>query len=251
MVMYEYPELRPESTLARLDHFADRCRPRLLPGMSVADCAAQLGGFLFGELGFNGDLKSFNDPRNSFLNEVLERRLGIPISLSVVYVEVARRLDLPAYGISFPGHFLVGVDCGDSTLVLDAFAQGRVLDRLELVRRLQHFTKDQQERFDLDELLKPASNREILLRMLRNLKTNYLSAEDYPRALQIVNLALCVRGDAAEEIRDRAFIHDRLEWIHAAIADYQAYLMLSPASSDTGFVQSRLADLRHSAQRLH
>ncbi|MBI2993392.1 MAG: tetratricopeptide repeat protein [Gammaproteobacteria bacterium] len=247
----EYPGLDPAPHLQRLDALAEQCRARLAPDSAPAEVISAVNRFLFEELGFHGDLETFNDPRNSFLNDVLERRQGIPISLSLVYIEIGRRLGLPVRGVSFPGHFLVKVEWGGERLVLDPFAGGRTLERGELERRLEHFSSERRAGWDLERLLAAASRKEILARMIRNLKSIYLNREDYPRALDAVNLILRIFPDAASELRDRAHVHDQMNSLRAAIQDYEQYLMLSPGSGDEQYICTRLADLKHSLSRLH
>jgi regulator of sirC expression with transglutaminase-like and TPR domain len=243
----EYPDLDPEQYLDRLDVLAGQCLARLGAARSPADVVPVLNDYLFGELGFRGDLATFNDPRNSYLNEVLDRRLGIPITLSVLYIEVGSRLGLGVQGISFPGHFLVRVDHG-SGFVVDPFSNGRVLDRSELQRRLDGIGGGD---WHLDQLLHPASRREIIARMQRNLKMIYIEREDFARALESVNLILEVLPESGVEFRDRALVHERMECVRAAIADYEQYLFLAPDAADAGRVQARLVDLKSSAVRLH
>jgi regulator of sirC expression with transglutaminase-like and TPR domain len=245
----EYPEMEPSLYMQRLDRLADQCRERLGPSPSASDVIAGLNDYLFGEMGFRGDLQTFNDPRNSFLNEVLDRRLGIPITLSLLYMEIGTRLGLYVEGISFPGHFLVRVVNAGGGIVLDPFGGGRALNRTELERRLDNIRG--RRRWRLDELLLPASRRDIIARMLRNLKTIYLEQEDFPRALESVNLILEVFPALPGELRDRAQVHERMECVRAAIADYEQYLFLAPGADDAGYVQARLLELKDSAVRLH
>ena len=247
----EYPELDPVPYLRRLDDLAGQCRARLAGDDAPAAIIPVLNRFLFEELGFRGDLETFNDPRNSFLNDVLDRRQGIPISLSLIYMEIGRRIGLPVQGVSFPGHFVVKVDSGGARIVLDPFAAGRTLDRRELERRLDDLSSRKRSDWDMERLLATASNKGILARMIRNLKGIYLNREDWPRALDAVNLILRIFPDAASEIRDRAHVHDQMDSLRAAIQDYEQYLMLSPGSSDEQFVCVRLADLKHALARLH
>jgi regulator of sirC expression with transglutaminase-like and TPR domain len=246
----EYPELDVPYYLRRLDFLAEECRARTADVTFAPAMVARINEYLFGELGFKGDLENFTDPRNSYLNEVLDRRVGIPISLSVVFMEVARRLGLQVHGVSFPGHFLVRVECTGGILILDPFAGGKPLDTAELERRRMRVSFAGLAP-PLDELLRPATRRAILARMLRNLKSIYMEKEDWPRALRIVNMMLAVTPMAPSEIRDRAYIHDQMDYLRAAVEDYQQYLVLSPGSSDFELVQTRLADLRRCIERLH
>jgi len=243
----EYPDLDPAHYLHRLDFLAGQCGARLGPGPSAADVVARLNGYLFGEAGFRGDLSTFNDPRNSYLNEVLDRRQGIPITLSLLYMEIGARLGLRIEGISFPGHFLVRAAHG-SGIVLDPFDGGRSVDRVELQRRLDGVGGAHR---NLDDLLQAASRRDIIARMLRNLKAIHMEREDFARALGTVNLILEVFPAVPAEVRDRARLHEQLECARAAVADYEHYLFLAPEAADTGAVHARLVELKGSAHRLH
>ena len=246
----EYPELDLNACLQQVDDIATVCRGRLGRSPDPARTLTTLGEYLFQDLGFKGDLQTFNDPRNSFLNEVLKRRCGIPITLSVLYMEVGRRLGLPVHGISFPGHFLVKVEVDGVDRIIDPFSGGAGLDHAELERRLEHVATPK-EKWNLEQLLMPASKREILARMLRNLKNIYVNSEDYTRALRIQDLLLDVLPDVPQEIRDRALLHDKLDHLRAAVADYQMYLLMAPDSEDSTRVQGRVSELRQSLQRLH
>lgn len=246
----EYPELDLNACLQQVDDMATVCRGRLGRSPDPARTLTTLGEYLFQDLGFKGDLQTFNDPRNSFLNEVLKRRCGIPITLSVLYMEVGRRLGLPVHGISFPGHFLVKVEVDGVDRIIDPFSGGAGLDHAELERRLEHVATPK-EKWNLEQLLMPASKREILARMLRNLKNIYVNSEDYTRALRIQDLLLDVLPDVPQEIRDRALLHDKLDHLRAAVADYQMYLLMAPDSEDSTRVQGRVSELRQSLQRLH
>ena len=246
----EYPELDLNACLQQVDDMATVCRGRLGRSPDPARTLKSLGEYLFQDLGFKGDLQTFNDPRNSFLNEVLKRRCGIPITLSVLYMEVGRRLGLPVHGISFPGHFLVKVEVDGVDRIIDPFSGGAGLDHAELERRLEHVATPK-EKWNLEQLLMPASKREILARMLRNLKNIYVNSEDYTRALRIQDLLLDVLPDVPQEIRDRALLHDKLDHLRAAVADYQMYLLMAPDSEDSTRVQGRVSELRQSLQRLH
>lgn len=246
----EYPDLDIGACLQQLDDMASVCRGRLGPSPGHVRTLATLGEFLFHDLGFQGDLQTFTDPRNSFLNDVLQRRRGIPITLSLVYLEVGRRLGLPVQGVSFPGHFLVRVDVDGVERILDPFSAGAILDYAELKRRLENVSAPQQP-WDLQRVLAPASNREIITRMLRNLKNIYVNGEDYQRALRILDLILMVVPEAPHEVRDRALLHDKLDHLRAAVEDYQHYLVLAPDSEDSVRVQDRVSALRRFLQRLH
>lgn len=246
----EYPELDIPAYRSRLDSMVRELRARARACRTASDRIDALNRYLFEDQGFTGNLSRFNDPRNSYLNEVLDRKLGIPISLSIIYMELGRRIGLDVRGIAFPGHFLVKI-VAESETVLDPFSGGLVLDREELYERLSHFPPDYRNEQNLEHLLAPAMHRDILLRVLRNLKNIYFEAEDYEHALKMVSFMLILAPDSIGEIRDRAFLYDQLDCFHAAVEDYHRYLVLSPEADDTSYVQSRLTDLKQSAGRLH
>jgi regulator of sirC expression with transglutaminase-like and TPR domain len=248
----EYPELDTTAYLDRLALMAGELRERAAGYTDPIDIIEIINEYLFDELGFSGNLTRFNDPRNSFLNDVLDRKTGIPLTLSLVYMELGNRIGLTVRGISFPGHFLVKVVCEDNDdLVLDPFSRGLILDDHELEGRLEHFSQARRSGWQLQKLLEPAGSRDILLRLLRNLKNIYFEAEDFEHALEMVNFMLVLAPSDLGEIRDRAYIHDQLDCFRAAIDDYHHYLMLSPEAHDASYIQSRLADLKQSAERLH
>jgi regulator of sirC expression with transglutaminase-like and TPR domain len=181
---WEYGYLDVDHYLARLDDLARSVRRSLddKPADALAPIRA-LNQVLFDDLGFCGNGDDYYDPRNSFLNEVIDRRLGIPISLSVIYIEVARRLGVAVKGVGFPGHFLLRYDCDGATAIIDPFGQGRTLDLSDLEAMLAHAAPDL--KLDAD-MLSPASKRQILLRMLTNLAGIYDTRDDVLRCLEVV-----------------------------------------------------------------
>jgi regulator of sirC expression with transglutaminase-like and TPR domain len=204
----EYPELDISAYLNRLDKLAERVRrieARLQVGLIEA-----LRIVLAEEQGFHGNREHYADPRNSFLNEVLDRKTGIPITLSLVYIEVARRLGLEAHGIGFPGHFLAQIRSGDQTVVIDAFHGGRVLAMEECEILLAKMTSNRVT-FS-PELLLPASWRTVAYRLLANLKNIYIQQPaELQRALGVVDRMLLVQPGSQADVRDRGLIQFQLE----------------------------------------
>jgi regulator of sirC expression with transglutaminase-like and TPR domain len=242
----EYPGLAVRDYLARIDAMAATLRTRLRADIATADKILALNHYLFEELGFSGNDGDFNDPRNSFLNDVLDRRLGIPISLSVLYIEIGRRIGIGLQGVSFPGHFLVKCALRGGTAVLDPFHRGRSLGVDELQQRLRAAGAPVAvDDAILGHLLSAASSREILGRMLRNLKAVYAGKGDWLRALSACERAIALRpADAGEEYRDRADIYLRLECFRAALGDLHTYLRQCPGAEDAPAVRSRIAELQ-------
>lgn len=244
----EYPGLDVTGYLERLDELAATLRARL-EDLRAPALVGALNQLLFTELGFRGNADDYYDPRNSFLNDVLDRRLGIPITLSVVYMEVGRRAGLDVEGVGLPGHFIVRVTGGPGALLVDPFHAGRVLTESECQKRLDRIYAG---RMTLEpELLAPCTRKAILARLLRNLKTIYVKAEDYPRALSIVELLQLLCPDLPEEIRDRGLIHAALDCYALAAQDLEAYVARVPESPETLALRQKIEEMRRQAARLN
>jgi len=189
----EYPQLADADYEAQLRRFTRRLRKVVTTDQAPAAQLRSLNDFLFDELGFSGDDQDYYDPRNSYLNDVLDRRLGNPISLAVVQMELARRLGVTLQGVSFPGHFLVRLPLDEGIVVLDPFQKGRSLDAAELRRRARtHLDTQDIDDQRLARMLEPASHRAILSRMLRNLKGVYCEREQWDKALRCCDRLLTV-----------------------------------------------------------
>jgi len=242
----EYPTLDVARYLARFDELATAARGVVHSGMEAAEQITRLNHFLFVEHGFTGNNRHFYDARNSYLNEVLDRHTGIPITLSLVYCEVAQRLGLPVYGVSFPGHFLAKY-AGRPEIIIDPFF-GRVIDTVECAERLTGIYGPD-ARFNR-RLLRPANAREILVRMLSNLKQIYVDKKDLARALACVDRILLLTPDAPRELRDRGILYERLECFSAALRDFQRYLRLAPDDDAAGTIRAALPALQRQAAQL-
>jgi len=215
-------------------------RARLGPEAAPERQIATLNALLFGEEGFRGNSAHYYDPRNSYLNEVLERRLGIPITLALVYVEVGRRAHLPLRGVGFPAHFLVAYEA-EPRLLIDAFDCGRLLSETDCQRQLW-------DTFGSSGRLEPAhlaasSNRQILARLITNLKVAYERAGDLHRAVRASEQLSVVQPTAAE-LRDRGQLRFRLADFAGASADLDQYLAFEPAAADAEAVRRQLALIR-------
>jgi len=247
----EYPGLDIAACVAKLDAMAATVRGRLAADALAEQKVAALNWHLFGELRFCGNADAYYDPRNSYLNEVLERRTGIPITLSIVYLEVGRRLGLQVQGVSFPGHFLVQLRLKRGQLLLDPFTGGEPCSESELRTRLgQALPSDRRGKLDLDRYLEPAAPREIVARVLRNLKGIYLKRGAFNRALAVMHRMLLVVPESAEELRDRGLVHAELECFRPALADLQNYLRRRPDAADASDIHARVVELREAASRL-
>jgi regulator of sirC expression with transglutaminase-like and TPR domain len=198
--------------------------------------------FLFDELGFKGNVDQYDDPRNSYLDDVLERKLGIPLTLSILVIEVARRAGLPAEGVGLPGHFIVRIEESERRLLIDPFHGGHIItveDCKDLVVR----TTGRASLFRKDSL-DAATPRAMLTRLLLNLKRIHLAQGDYIRALAVVERLLVVAAGDAKEIRDRGLLLAHLGQSGAAVQDLESYLALAPGASDVDSVRGRLAWIR-------
>ena len=239
----EFPDLDPRSYEAMVSQHVDQLRPRLEEIEAWPMRMMAINQYLFDELGYAGNHDEYYEPRNSYLNEVFERRLGIPISLALVQIEVARRLGMPLDGVSFPGHFLVRLPVEDGMLVMDPFNRGRPLDADELRERVQpHLAGDSIDDQALHDILNPASHRAILVRMLRNLHAVYAEREDWARAVRCADRILKLVPDNPDALRDRGQGYLQLEHRHGARADLGRYLMLNPDAADARAARELLVE---------
>jgi len=235
----EHPEIDVAAYLRQLDALAAAVRARLPESPAPTEIIQELNAQLFREEGLSGNESEYYDPRNSFLNEVLDRRRGIPITLSVVYLEVGRRLGLSLVGVGFPGHFLVKYASADGDLVLDPFSGGISLSHEELEQRLRRmYGEGNPFLSQIPQLLTATSKKEILVRMLRNLKGIYLQQSDFARALAVLDRILLVAPDLAMEIRDRGAVHQRLGHLQAAVQDFRRYVQMAPNAEDSETIRT-------------
>jgi regulator of sirC expression with transglutaminase-like and TPR domain len=231
----EYPRLDPEPYLARLDAMGDAARRAVAQYVSDTGDTSAHGGikalneYLFGHLRFTGNRDQYEDPRNSCLNEVLERRTGIPLTLSIVYMEVARRAGLYADGVNFPGHFLVRCpEPAGNPLVIDPFHSGALLSEHNCRLLLQKHVGS--EVAFSRSLLAPATRTQILVRMLLNLKRIYVHMRSFPQARDVTDLLLAITPSALTELRDRGLLAYHLNDVSSALRDLQTYLKLASMS---------------------
>jgi regulator of sirC expression with transglutaminase-like and TPR domain len=252
-----YPGLDVDGYVGEIDRFAKRLRARFVPQAVAEDRVIALNEFLFDDLGFGGNTDDYYDPRNSYLNEVIDRRTGIPITLSVLYMEIGRRIGLPFEGVSFPGHFLVRLPLRGGTLVLDPFSGGVPQSEAELRERLKRVIPRDAAggvpvaELPLDQFLEPASNRQILARVLRNLKVVYREKDQPERLLEVLNRMIVVAPESAAELRDRGFVYQRLECWRPALKDLADYLEREPDAADVEEVRAKMMDLSLRCARLN
>jgi len=247
-----YPQLDIAVQLARIDALAATLKQRLRPDITPTEKLAQFNHYLFNELGYAGNSEDYYDPRNSYLNDVIERKLGIPITLSVLYIEVGRRLGLPLSGVSFPGHFLVKCALRDGAVIIDPYAKGASLGIKDLQKRLRVLVGSTDVAPEaVMRLLAVAQPADIIARMLRNLKAIHNERGDKSRALTAVSQVIDLCPDAAGDYRDRARLLEELECFRASLADFETYLRLDPQASDAQIVRAKIAVLRERVARLN
>jgi len=248
----EYPDLAPEGVAAELDRLAVLVRARIAPETTLRERLAALVLVLFREAEFRGDEEGYYDPRNSCLNAVLERRRGIPITLSLVAMEVGRRAGVELHGVSFPGHFLVSAGQAGERYVLDPFNGGQSLGARKLRERLVTALGPRRgAEADLAAILVPATRGEMLARMLRNLKMIYSEAGRLEQAIDACTLILAVQPAAVVELRDRGQLYRQLEAYRAAHADFAAYLERLPQAPDWAAIQTLASELARLTARMN
>ncbi|WP_277187118.1 SirB1 family protein [Caballeronia sp. BR00000012568055] len=244
-----YPDLDLQATLAEIDELVVRARRRMPDDADIKQKVDALNRYFFRELGFSSNLNDYYDPDNSHLNVVLRRRRGIPITLAVVYLEMAEQLGLPVRGVSFPGHFLLRVAVPGQDLMLDP-TNGQTLSEAQMVEMLEPYVQRVGESISsaLRVLLQPATRREIIARMLRNLKGIYLQTERWQRLLAVQQRLVIVLPGSIEEVRDRGFAYARLDYLRPALEDLARYLEDRPDAEDATVVETELHELRQRTQ---
>ncbi len=239
-----YGNLDVEALLARFDELAAPLAEAGLALLTPTEQAARLAEYLYVTCAFSGNEKDYYDPRNSLISDVMERRIGIPITLALVYCEVARRVGVRARGVGFPGHFLVRIDPAehDDPVLVDPFFGGKILDHEALGKLLERVTgKRAPVRV---EHLAPASSRAVLLRVLHNLRGVYLSRGDSARAMLAIDRMVCLTPNAPEPLRERGLLSAKLGATSAAQADLQRFLELAPGAEDAPQIRARLKELK-------
>ncbi|WP_271009122.1 SirB1 family protein [Paucibacter sp. B51] len=243
----EHPDLDVQAVLSEVDAMGLRLRQRLPADASAQSKLRSLCRYFYEELGFAGNVNNYYERDNSFIHQVLATRRGIPISLAVVFLELATQLGLRAQGLAFPGHFLVRISMGNGELILDPFT-GQSLSRSRLDEMLQAFrgSTGLQGEVDLpvDLFLQPTPPRDILARMLRNLKEIHRAAQDWTRLLAVQQRLVILLPHSALERRDRGLVLESLGHWPAAAEDLEAYLAQEPKALDGPMLQERLARLR-------
>lgn len=246
----EYPELDVQAALSTVDHLVERLHRRVARDESTLSRLRALNRFFYKDLGFRGNVNDYYDPANSYIHEVLERRVGIPISLALIWLELARSLGLPAHGVSFPGHFLIKVKLPLGLAVVDPL-NGESLGRESLEEMLLPYRRrtgltDTQDT-PLSLYLQAAPERDILARMLRNLKEIHHQAGDWPRLLAVQERLVVLMPRAWSEYRDRGLAHAALGQNDLALADLECYLVHSEDLTDMDRIADKVRVLRREA----
>jgi regulator of sirC expression with transglutaminase-like and TPR domain len=251
----EHPTLDAQTVVGEIDRLAGRLKARLPVDAPALRRLRALNQYFFVELAFSGNVNNYYDRRNSYLHEVLATRRGIPITLALIYIEMAGQLGLEAIGVSFPGHFLVKLRMPQGEVVIDPF-NGRSLSRDELDERLAPYRARHGLEGDFEAplglFLQAAPARDVLARLLHNLKEIHRAAEDWPRLLAVQQRLVLLLPDAAEERRDRGLTWAELGRAAEAADDLAVYLTARPEADDARALRERLAELRRNgAPRLH
>lgn len=234
----EYPDLDVEAYLRQLDQMAVIVEAKLPAERYPLRVVKAINAYLYGELGFVGNTSNYYDPRNSFLNNVLERRTGIPITLALVYLEIAKRIGFPMVGVDMPAHFLIRPDIPEVEFLIDAFHQGEVMFAEDCQQRLTKIY-GQPVTFN-PSFLERSTPRRFLARLLSNLKVIYLSQEDWHRALAAIERILVLFPEVSVQRRDRGLIYYQLgNWVDAR-QDLQAYLDAEPTAQDAPVIEHLL-----------
>lgn len=221
----------PAEARAHLDTLVATARQRLRHALEPVDVVTALNGYLFDELQFRGNTWDYNEPANSFLDQVLARRTGLPITLAVVYLEIGWRLHLPVAGLALPGHFLVQYIAPDEIIVIDPFDRGRRWSYADCRAQVERFYGSATASL-IERLMEPPTKRAILSRILHNLKAVYLERNAYERALASVERILVLEPYDLQEIRDRGLLRARAGRLHAALLDLDLYFRRAPDARD-------------------
>ena len=238
----EYPDLEVGAYLHALEVMAVEARGLTIDEEYPLKIIQCLNEYFYDELGFVGNTNNYYDPRNSFLNQVIDRKTGIPITLSLIYLEVCQRLDFPMVGINLPGHFLIRPEFEDTGIFIDPFNRGEILFEQDCEERL---AKLYGRPIPMQpEFLQPVTKRQFLARLLTNLKFIYLNQRDLQKALTNVEYILLLFPDAVSERRDRALLYFQLGFGSKAVQDLEIYLAMRPNAEDANTILQLLEQLR-------
>jgi regulator of sirC expression with transglutaminase-like and TPR domain len=249
IALTDYPNLDVLDYLARIDRLAVEVTSHLDSDADIYRSMAALNYVLFKQHAFHGNRDDYFDPKNSFLNEVIERKTGIPITLSVLYMEVGRRAGLRLDGVGFPGHFLVKSVGDGEEIVLDPFNGGEIKSREDIDTML--FKLHGGKVMFHSDFLASSTKKDILKRMLANLKAIYINGNDLIKSLSVLDRLLILDPASAEDARDRGVVYLRLECYAQAREDFETYLRLRPDAEDAMLVREQLVRLAKEGTRIH
>ena len=239
------PAIDIERYVHRVDELAVRVAAKIEDPDDPVQIIAALNDVLFREEVFRGNTVDYYSPRNSFLHHVLDRRLGIPITLALVYMEVARRVGFQLFGVGMPGHFLLKhYDVDGHSILIDAFERGSIVTEDDCRQKLDSIYSGQVAL--QPEFLLPVTRRQMLTRMLNNLRSIYLSQRDFRRAVQVVDLILVIYPRSPEDMKQRAVLRYNLNDFCGALSDFEEYVKMSPDASDAEEIRQTALSLRRS-----
>ncbi|MCI0486034.1 MAG: transglutaminase-like domain-containing protein [Blastocatellia bacterium] len=245
----EYAGLDVGLYLEKLDRLGDLARERAEGARNASDMIAALNATLFDELGFCGNRENYYDPRNSFLNEVLDHRTGIPITLTVVYMETARRIGFSVQGVGMPGHFIAKHASDEGDIFIDPFNDGRLLGEAGCAELLAEMSGG---RLGLQPShLLAVTNKQILTRMLSNLLGIYANSTDHARSLAAIERILLINPDSPPHVRDRGLLLAALGKTAAALAELKRYLTLAPEARDAAVIKEQIKSIQQTLARLN
>lgn len=249
----KYQDLDVDRYLGTLDSLAEGARRYTRQELELRGTIERLGEFLFVKEEFRGNEEDYYDPRNSYFNDVLDRRLGIPITLSLLYMEVARRLGIIFEGIGLPGHFVIRTGPPEQELYVDVFNGGGLLSRREcesIVENLTHRREDGRFEFR-EEYLLPYTKKQFLIRLLTNLKHSYVRIVDYEGAIPPADLIALIEPALGSNLRERAWFYYNLKEYRMALKDLEAYLRIAPQAEDAERVRKHIKALRSALENLN
>jgi regulator of sirC expression with transglutaminase-like and TPR domain len=239
------PALDMERYVHRVDELAARVAVKIDDPDDPVQIIAAMNDVLFREEMFRGNTVDYYSPRNSFLHDVLDRRLGIPITLALVYMEVARRVGFQLFGVGMPGHFLLKhYDVDGHSILIDAFERGSIVTEDDCRQKLDSIYSGQVTL--QPEFLLPVTRRQMLTRILNNLRSIYLSQRDFRRAVQVVDLILVIYPRSPEDMKQRAVLRYNLNDFRGALSDFEEYVKMSPDASDAEEIRQTALSLRRS-----
>jgi regulator of sirC expression with transglutaminase-like and TPR domain len=244
-----FPHITPSHYIALLDRWAGRLRKQTGPSSSAGEVLQALNRIMFEQEGFKGSPDNYYDPQNSFLNRVLERKRGIPITLSLVYSEVGRLAGFPLYGIALPGHFIAGFFHESGMIYIDPFNRGAVLAETECCKMIE--VRFGREAAGDASWRTPASKKTILKRMLRNLKAIYLQSGRDMLALEMIQWIMAIDPDAPAELKERGMLYEAMGNFASATLDFKHYLEVAPDSEDDQVIKQKVRLMGSSPQKIH